>query len=173
MRRTFFAAAILLGSLVPLSTGAEVKATHPDEAADGKQHLPSPMVLELPLPTADPARQNKGEQRPPDLQSLKEYVCDGVMIHDASIGGQKLRSGELRSNLKLMFYTEPGVDKLLNVRTEILSDGKMVSLGLAPGIDAEEGKYSYASFSMTVPNAYLAPEKSPTLRIILTVVPNP
>lgn len=151
---------------------AEVKVTHPDKA-DEKIRVPSPMVLELPLPSADPARWNKGEQRPKDLQDLKNYICDSVTFRDASINPRKLRNGDIETSLRFLLYTEPGVDKLVTMRVEIVSDAKVVGLSIARDIDAEEGKLSDAAARITLPQQYLAPDKSPTLRLTMTVVPNP
>lgn len=164
---------MLFALVVASPMAAEVKASHPESSPQEKTRLASPMVLELPLPTAEPARRDRGEQRPPDLQALKNFVCDGVGIFDASIAAQTLRTGEIRSVLKITFLTEPGVDKLVDVRTEVVSDGAMVALGIVKGIDAEEGKLARASLQMTVPVKYLATEKNPTLKIVLTVVANP
>ena len=40
----------------------------------------SPMIIEMPLPTADRARWGKGEFRSKDIVALKKYVCDGIFI---------------------------------------------------------------------------------------------
>ena len=130
------------------------------------------MVLELPLPTADAARLDKGEQRPKDIQDLKSYVCESVTFHDASISGRKLRNGDIESTFKFVLYTEPGVDKLVNMRIEIVSAGQTVGLGFVRNIDAEEGKLADGMVRMTVPSSYLAAEKEPTLRITMFVARN-
>jgi len=160
-------------ALMAVASFGDVKVTHPDKAPDDKTRVPSPMVLELPLPTSDPARWNKGEQRPKDLQDLKNFVCDTVMFRDVAISAKKLRGDEIENFVKFQLYTEPGVDKLVTVRVEILSDGQVVGLGIVRNIDAEEGKLSDGNVRITLPQRYIVPEKSPVLRFTMTVQANP
>lgn len=136
----------------------------------------SPMVLSLPVPAVLNVKRPEAEDRIYQiaLQGLQGYECDGVVLKSVT-GKAKTRGMSGNSDLEIVITmtVQPGIDKLVNVRAELLVNDQAISADYLHPIDAEERKKATAKLALPFRNNTLQDGVAPVLRLTITVADNP
>ena len=171
--RQALAAILVFASTLAFPALGQVKARQGDPAKDEEvTRFHSPMVLEVPLAVADRSLWNAGEIRTDNEVGMRKYTCDGISFVDFALSAVRSRDHNVRIAFHSLLTNEPGVDKRVTLRFEILHDGEVLGVIAARGISVEEGKNASNESSLLISEKALGGAQAPSLRITMSVVEN-
>lgn len=133
--------------------------------------LRSPMRLELPVPTL--ARLRKGEAWQAYL--VRRFACEDVRLASLEVGRVGGPKGKAVFAVKTLVQVDPSYDRWVDLRFELVAEGRVLAAGSVGHVDAEEGKVVPVSVRLVADEAALAASRAsepPALRVTLVVTNN-
>jgi hypothetical protein len=164
---------------VILSAGsclAQVTAKTEAPPEDPSKIFRSPMVLSVPVPAVSRliAKDSNVKSYLLDLRELRDYECDAVVI--ARVTGtakeRRIQRSDAVLELKIFIRIKPGIDKLVDVKAELLVDDEVIGIGRDRRIDAEERKRAQSDLVVPFRMNRLKEDVTPILRLTFTVTDN-
>jgi hypothetical protein len=163
-------ALMVLGTLLAFPTFAQVKARQGDPAKDEEAtRFHSPMILEIPLSVAARSLWNQGAVKTDGEVGMKKYTCDGVSFADFSVSADKARDHNVKITFHSSLANEPGVDKRVTLRFELVREDAVLANVAARGISVEEGKQAPNESSVLLSETTLTEGAVPLLRVTMSV----
>jgi hypothetical protein len=163
-------AALLVTLTTALVVHAQVAARHVEEVPRDDHHFKSPMQLDIPLLVSDPSRWDGSQVRG---ENLSGYVCDGVSITDFAAEATRGRNGPVTVKLLLVLYAEQGIDKRVDLSTDIMRGDTRIGQTSKNRIKLGEKKHVTRTLEMVIPAETLAAEPRPVVRLTIAVRDDP
>ena len=91
--------------------------------------------------------------------SFKDFAATATVIEET----------RLKSSFGLLLYNEPGVDKFVDLKLEVLRDDRVVGSVSIKAVEVEEGESSARRCFVTLPISEIDDEQVLTLRITMVV----
>jgi hypothetical protein len=166
MSRHRSAVALLVFALSRMASGQSAQQGVPGTGTSSGR-FQSPMILDTPF-LLD--REAQWDNKPRFAPYLAGFICEGVAISRLSMRGTLQRNKSLRIVLQTTLYTQPGVDRYVTLKYEVVVDGVIISTAIDGELDAEEGKTVSGKRQFDIPAGPLTSAASPpTLRITMKV----
>jgi hypothetical protein len=121
---------------VSLSTHAQIQARQGEK----EEVFESPMILDVPIDLHTESFLKEGKHVTLAV-ALWKYVCENVSFVSIVAERDRVTDGLLPIKLTFTLRNKPGHDKLVNLRVQLMRDGKPISNAIRIGkIDVEEGR---------------------------------
>ncbi|MBV9494975.1 MAG: hypothetical protein JOZ54_12070 [Acidobacteria bacterium] len=164
--------ALVLLFTAPALAQATARQGEATSQTDDHQRFRSPMIVEIPLHVVDPDTWGVGPVRGSD-DHVELFVCEGVFIRDVAVSGDRMRGSKLRIRFHLIVANERGgVDKLVDLRVELMRGDTALAKTTVKDIDVEEGRVVERNVELVAGQNEITPRPRPTVRLTVAVITN-
>lgn len=147
-------------------------ARHVVDPDKQEQLFDSPMIVEFPLSFFTTPNGQVRISR--STEDLAKFVCDAVSIEWLTVRAElKQTRNNTPFDVSLRFWTKRGIDKLTNVKVELVDGEQILGSRSLLNLDTEEGKKLTSSTRVSGATTRVAAASDLKLRFTVSVEDNP